>query len=161
MWLLPEQTTGFLTAAQRSQVAILYNAILPGDAARQVPDAAMAGAVDFIDLLLARDNNIFEDIGKWRTAYSIALQELNKQAVKLFAKPLENISAEESATLISKLENNQLENFPPDTRQADLFDMLRRHCIQGCFCDPRWGGNKDGLMWKWYGYQEETKQLPS
>lgn len=34
---------------------------------------------------------------------------------------------------------------------ADLA-LLRDHCIEGCFADPRWGGNRDGVMWRWFGY---------
>lgn len=159
MWILPEQTTGFLTLAQQGQITVLFNALQPGDQSMKVPNAQQAGAVDFLNLLLARDRSVYEDIETWRKLYPPALEELNKQAVKLFGKQLENISAEECTSLIALLENNKLQDFPAIFRQGDLFDMFRRHCIQGCFADPRWGGNKNGIMWKWYGYQEETKEV--
>jgi hypothetical protein len=161
MWILPEQTTGFLNDIQRAQVTVLYNAIMPGDTARKVPNAEQSGAVTFIDLLLARDAAVFEDIPKWKTSYTNALPALDEQAKQLFAKPLSELSADEAASLIAKLETGALVNFQAGTEKIDqpsLFDTLRRHCIQGCFADTRWGGNRNRIMWKWFGYQEETKE---
>lgn len=161
MWILPEQTTGFLNDIQRAQVTVLYNAIMPGDTARKVPNAEQSGAVTFTDLLLARDATVFEDIPKWRTQYTAALPALDEQAKQLFSKPLSELSAEEATSLIAKLETGALVNFQSGAEkidQASLFDTLRRHCIQGCFADTRWGGNKNRIMWKWFGYQEETKE---
>jgi hypothetical protein len=40
--------------------------------------------------------------------------------------------------------------------QRQLFALLRDHCIQGCFADPRWGGNRDAAMWRWFGYLSEV-----
>ena len=28
---------------------------------------------------------------------------------------------------------------------------MRNHCIEGCFADPRWRGNRDAVMWRWLG----------
>jgi gluconate 2-dehydrogenase gamma chain len=40
-----------------------------------------------------------------------------------------------------------------------LFTTLRRHCIQGCFADPRWGGNKNKVMWRGIGYLQPAEDL--
>lgn len=162
MWILPEQTEGFLDDAQKAQVTVLFNALQPGDSLRNVPDAAQSGAINFINLLLARDASVFEDIPKWRLLYPKALQALDAQSVSLFSKSLKDLNADEAVSLITKLETGALANFSingENLDQASLFDTLRKHCIQGCFADSRWGGNKDGLMWKWFGYQEETKEF--
>ncbi|MCX6316021.1 MAG: gluconate 2-dehydrogenase subunit 3 family protein [Bacteroidetes bacterium] len=161
MWILPEQTTGFLNDIQKAQLTVLYNAIMPGDAVRKVPNAAQAGAVTFTDLLLARDVSVFEDIPKWQVLYPKALQALDEQAQQLFSKSLQQLNTDEATTLIAKLETNALVNFVAGSEKIDqavLFDTLRRHCIQGCFADNRWGANQNRVMWKWFGYQEETKE---
>jgi gluconate 2-dehydrogenase gamma chain len=158
MWSLPEQTTGFLSPEQKAQVAVLFNALQPGDAVRHIPNAEQAGAVNYIDLLLARSEDVFADIGKWKALYPLALDELNKNTILQFSKNLELLNNEEASKLIQQLETNSVPNLSVSVKQAELFDTLRRHCIQGCFCDPRWGGNTNNLMWKWYGYQEETKE---
>lgn len=162
MWILPEQKNGFLDDTQKAQVTVLFNALQPGHVIHKVPNAEQSGAVVFIDLLLARDATVFEDIPKWKTLYPKALMALNEQAVLLFSKPLGDLGAEEATALIAKLETGTLENFQSGAEkldQAGLFDTLRRHCIQGCFADTRWGSNTNRTMWKWFGYQEETKEL--
>lgn len=161
MWILPEQTTEFLNANQKAQLTVLFKALQPGDATRHVPDAEEAGAVRFINLLLARDEAVFEDITKWKILYPKALSALDQQSLSIHNKHLEELTAGESNALIAALEAGTLNSFQFNNEaidQAGLFDMLRRHCIQGCFADPRWGGNNNGVMWKWFGYQEETKE---
>ena len=161
MWILPVQTTGFLDETQKAQLAVLFNALQPGDVTNKVPDAVQSGAVNFVDLLLARDETVFADIPKWKTLYPKALQALHDQSMLLFNTPLKTINGEQATSLIAQLETGSLTNFlfnGEKIDQAGLFDMLRRHCIQGCFSDTRWGGNTNLIMWKWFGYQEETKQ---
>lgn len=162
MWILPEQKNGFLNDVQKAQVRVLFNALQPGDTLRKVPDAEQSGAINFLSLLLARDASVFEDIPKWQLLYPKALQALDAQSALLFSKPLKDLNAEEASSLISKLETGALQNFSFHTElldQLSLFDMLRKHCIQGCFADSRWGGNTEGIMWRWFGYQEEAKEL--
>ncbi|MDZ4792683.1 MAG: gluconate 2-dehydrogenase subunit 3 family protein [Bacteroidota bacterium] len=162
MWILPEQTTGFLNEIQKEQLTVLFNAILPGDTANHVPNAAKSGAIAFVDLLLARDESVFGDIPKWKALYPKALQIMQEQSVTQFNTSLKELSAEKAASLIMQLEAGALANFLFNGEKIDqpsLFDTLRRHCIQGCFSDARWGGNTNRVMWKWYGYQEETKEI--
>lgn len=42
--------------------------------------------------------------------------------------------------------------FPDAAAQKRFFGVLRGHCIEACFADRRWGGNRDNVMWQWYGY---------
>jgi gluconate 2-dehydrogenase gamma chain len=157
MWILSEQLEGFFSDQQQRRVAVLFNAIIPGDPLQGVPNAEEVGAVNFIHLLLARNASVYADIPEWQKRYVIALVELDYQSKILFQKSLENLSREEATFLIARLELGQLVGFSQSLKQAETFDMLRRHCIQGCFCDPRWGGNTNGNMWKWFGYLTETK----
>lgn len=162
MWMLPEQKEGFFNDTQKEQVIVLFNALQPGDLSRKIPNAEESGAVHYIDLLLKRDESVFEDIPKWKTLYPKVLQALEEQSVLLFSKSLKDLSADETTTLIAKLETITLVNFQASGEkldQASVFDTLRRHCIQGCFADTRWGGNTNKMMWKWFGYQEETRNL--
>lgn len=148
MWILSQpQSKSILTDLQKKQLTILFNAIQPGSKEDGVPNAEQAGAIDFIDFLLSLDAAVFEDIPGWKKKYPEILEELNKQSTEKFKKALDLLSPEESVALLTLFEKEK----------ATDFDLLRKHCIQGCFCDPRWKGNKDKLMWKWFGYQEETK----
>ena len=42
--------------------------------------------------------------------------------------------------------------FPDAAWQKSFFLTLRGHAIEGCLADPRWGGNRDGVIWNWLGY---------
>ena len=35
-----------------------------------------------------------------------------------------------------------------------FLELLRTHAIEGCFGDPRWGGNTGGAGWALLGYPE-------
>ncbi len=162
MWILPEQKNGFFDDTQKDQITVLFNTIQPGDTKRKVPNAQEAGAVEFLHLLLARDASVFADITAWKSLYTNSLIALDEQAQIKYTKPLHTLTTEECAFLITGLETNSLVSFQYNNvpiNQPALFDTLRRHCIQGCFADPVWGGNKNKIMWRWYGYQEETKEI--
>ena len=40
---------------------------------------------------------------------------------------------------------------PDGLDQKRVFATMRNHCIEGCFADPRWRGNRDAVMWRWLG----------
>jgi hypothetical protein len=54
--------------------------------------------------------------------------------------------------LLKDLAAAKLPNAPAGFNQAQFFATLRSHCIEGCFADPRWGGNRENVIWQWYGY---------
>ena len=160
MWILQEQKTGFFSPSQLEQLSVLFNCLFPGNKGRKIPNAEEAGAVNFLDLLLARDQSVFDEIQKWKTNYPKWLSALNVQSYELFKCELQSLTPEQAAQLMEKLDNGTLVNFyfegqPLD--QRSIFDTLRRHCIQGCFSDQRWGGNRNNIMWQAYGYQEDLK----
>lgn len=160
MWTLAEQTKGFFNTEQKEQLTILFNALQPGDEKRKVPNAQQVGAVEYIDLLLERPISVFSEIEKWRLIYPPLLLALDHEALNQFKKNLHRLTIEEGTLLLTQLEQNKIVNFQyKESEQSELFDMLRRHCIQGCFCDPRWGGNTKKAMWSWYGYLEEKNEF--
>ena len=160
MWILQEQKTGFFSPIQREQLSVLFKSIFPGNKEKKIPDAEEAGAVNFLDLLLARDQSVYYEIQKWKINYPQWLSALNVQSLELFKSELQSITQDQATLLIEKLEKGTLVNFNSEGQvleQVPVFDSLRRHCIQGCFSDPRWGGNKNNIMWQAYGYQEDLK----
>jgi gluconate 2-dehydrogenase gamma chain len=157
MWVLQEQKTGFFSPVQLQCLTVLFNAMFPGNIEMKIPNAETAGAANFLDLLLARDQSVYDEIQEWRANYPGWLFALNVQSIELFKTELQFITTEQATQLIGKLEGDSLSNFSLEgipLNQQVIFDTLRRHCIQGCFSDPRWGGNRDYIMWQAYGYQE-------
>ncbi len=150
MWNYQESRATYLTPDERKQIGVLFEAILPGSATN--PGATDAAAADYLDRLLATDESEYYEIKNWKPLYRAGLAMLTGQAMAKYGRPIEQLKLEEATELLTSLSKGALTGFPSSKWQIDFFSALRNHCIEGCFSDPRWGGNRDGRMWGWYGY---------
>ncbi|MCX4967443.1 gluconate 2-dehydrogenase subunit 3 family protein [Streptomyces sp. NBC_00654] len=152
MWILrPPDTSGFDTD-QRQTVEVLFDAILPGGARR--PGAADADAAEYVDRLLAMGPGTHPEIPAWRLAYPVLLAALDTAARQAHAgRGVTALDRAEATVLLRDLAAGTLPDWPADAlAQPAAFALLRAHCIEGCFGDPRWGGNHEAVIWRWYGY---------
>lgn len=150
MWLYRPASGRFFDATRREQIDVLFEAILPGD--ERAPGARDAGAGEYLDRLLAMDASTYYEIPNWQALYNAALPAMDAAARGQFGKGLEDLTAEEATGLLGQLAAGSVAGFPAELDQKSLFATIRAHCIEGCFADPRWGGNKEETMWRWYGY---------
>jgi gluconate 2-dehydrogenase gamma chain len=149
-WEYREPPGHFFSALQRKQVEALFEAIVPGGQSN--PGAIDAGAVEYVDRLLAMDAATYYDIPRWQQQYAVGLPILAAAASRRYSKPLEQFTTEEATTLLSELARGVVLGDPEQQWQKDFFATLRGHAIEGCFADQRWGGNRDNVIWEWYGY---------
>lgn len=158
-YVMPQ--SGYLTGEEEKQVAAIFSRIVPRDAARGIPGATDAGAARFVSLLLAMDKSVYDEIPAWQTLYRGGLAALAVHSQQSLGKPLAQLSEEEMDGLLQKLEQGKVENLtlPGTLTQPTVFKTFWRHCLQGCFADPRWGGNKDRIMWRWLGYLQEPEEV--
>jgi gluconate 2-dehydrogenase gamma chain len=141
----------FLGASEKEQVAALFEAILPGD--EHSPGAKEVDAAEYLSVLLALDDSAYYELAGWKKLYGQALPALDLTSAELHeGRGLIELSLQERAELLSSLAQGTLAGMPAEIDQPKFFATLRGHCIEGCFADPRWGGNRDGLMWRWFGY---------
>lgn len=157
MWILPPSEARFFNPEQRAQVAALFEAILPGT--DHSPGATDAGAVEYIDRLLALDGATYYEIPRWRELYQAALPALADAAAARYGAPLQNLTADQLTELLGELQRGELTEVPSQVDQRRFFSVLRAGCIEGCFADPRWGGNADRVMWRWYGYLQPARMF--
>lgn len=157
-WTMPP-SRGYLTDVEREQLDVLFGCILPGDHLRQIPSAREAGASIFVDKLLARDASVYWEIPNWRTLYRVGLSALDDYAKATFQRALVELSGEQLDQIMSQLESASLVGMASSVDQRAFFTALRRHCIQGCFADPRWGGNTGKLMWRAIGYLQPPETI--
>lgn len=151
MWQLRLPDTGFFTDLQRRQVTVLFDAILPS--VNGSPGAGDVGAVDYADLLLAMDPSVYREIPAWRQRYTEFLPLLDAASAEMYAgQRLVDLDREEATVLLSELRRGALPDWPDQPQQQGVFTLLRTHCVEGCFVDPRWGGNQRAVMWRWFGY---------
>jgi gluconate 2-dehydrogenase gamma chain len=151
MWIpqLPEGR--FFEEEQRRQVRVLFDAIIPGGP--EAPSASEVGADEYLDRLLAMDGSVYYEIPTWKRLYADALPALDAASRSTFGgRALTELSRDEVGQLIRALSQGQLPGMAATINQRAFFSVLRSHCIEGCFADPRWGGNAAGAMWKWFGY---------
>lgn len=160
-WPYVMPRTGYLTEAEEKQLEAVFARIVPRDPARRIPGATDAGAARFVSLLLAMDKAVYDEIPAWQPLYRGALAALAVHTQQLLGKPLEQLSDEEMDGLLQKLEQGKADGLtlPGSLTQQTLFKTFWRHCLQGCFADPRWGGNKDRIMWRWLGYLQEPEEV--
>ncbi|ATY32947.1 gluconate 2-dehydrogenase subunit 3 family protein [Sphingomonas psychrotolerans] len=158
---LPE--TRFFTDAERAQIATLFRAIQPRDAARGIPGADDCDAAEFLDRLLEMPVGgpvkLHEDLALWQASYRGWLAALDAAATALFGTPLARLGIEDTTSLLDQLERGELAGAGNAKNQKRLFDTLWRHCLQGCWSDPRWAGNRDRIMWRWLGYLGDAERL--
>lgn len=141
----------------------LFRAIQPRDTQRGIPGADDCGAANFLDLLLQFPEEgpikIHEDLAAWKENYPIWLERLDAAAFERFGTGLVELPEESVTALLQALEQRQIPSFGPPQAQQRAFDTIWRHCLQGCWSDPRWGGNRDRIMWRWLGYLQEPQPV--
>lgn len=151
-WEYKEPAKRFFDGVRRKQVEVLLEAILPQS--ETSPGATDANAVEYVDRLLSMDASTYYDIPRWRQQYAQALPILASVAATRFGgKALEALTTDEATKLLADLAAGKLfGEGQPQAWQTDLFNTIRAHAIEGCFTDQRWGGNRQNIMWEWYGY---------
>lgn len=157
MWGLPFTAEKFFSIEQRKQVEALFNAIIPGDAT--APSAADVNAAEYIDRLLKMEGSVYYEIDKWRNQYAAGLSALDAASAALNnGATVTQLPKDRVTDLLDRLSKSQLSSFPEGLDQKGFFETLRNHCIEGCFADPRWGGNRDNRMWRWFGYLQQPEE---
>jgi hypothetical protein len=145
----------FFWPAQRAQLDRLFEAILPGS--DDSPGSTDVAAAELIDRELAIDPPGYYEVPAWRALYVAGLAALDAACQARAQVTLVDAPPAQVHDLVAALAAGQLTGFPPGLDQAHLFAVLRAHCIEGCFADPKYGGNRGGAMWRWYGYLETSK----
>jgi gluconate 2-dehydrogenase gamma chain len=143
----------FLSAGEKDAVAALFEAILPGD--EHSPGARDADAAEYVSVLLAQGAAVYYEIPAWQALYRAALPALEAAS----GRPLAELSVPDATALLSSLAAGSLAGLPAEIDQKKLFSTLRAHCIEACFADPRWGGNHDAVVWRWFGYLKPAEDF--
>jgi len=126
---------GFLSEAEARTLAVLCDQIIPED---EWPSASEAGAVTYIDRQLTGPYR------RHRKAYRTGLEEMEKMAQKHFGVEASEASGAQQLELAKGLEQER----------PEIFELVRRHTMQGYYGSPRHGGNKDAASWRMLGLAE-------
>lgn len=137
----------FFTAAEARVVSSACDRIFPSDSSG--PGAAEAGVVVYIDRQLAgpygRDKYRYtqgpfvESVPEHGYQGKATPREIYREGIRLL---------EDFADLAPGGQDQRLRAI----ERTLFFQMLRRHTIEGMFCDPLHGGNADMIGWQLIGY---------
>lgn len=153
------------TSAASTQGLMFFNSAearaLDAMTARVIPSepdelgAREAAAVTYIDRAVA---GYFRDL---QGVYRLGLQRLDDCAVAGFGKRFADLPVGEQDEMLMALDGGDDSRSPQTVKALAMdrefvlprfFAIVREHTIQGIFCDPIYGGNRDFTGWRLIGF---------
>lgn len=149
----------FFNEVEAQTVEAVAARIVPGDATD--PGAREAGVVTYIDRSLA---GFLRDL---QTFYRRALQELDSYSRDHYDALFSELTEKDQDRVLADLdslfetESREYGADAPQDRNIEtsvsplllrFFSIVREHVLQGMFCDPAYGGNRDTVGWKMVGF---------
>lgn len=131
-----------LTAEEAMVLEAICDRLIPSDSTG--PGALEARAAHYIDRSLASHNS--ED----RDHYMLSLTAINRHSLSKFQNEFYTLSVTEQDSVISELQGGDISGCSPGS--SAFFSMVRSHTIDGTFCDPYYGGNRDFVGWDMLRY---------
>jgi gluconate 2-dehydrogenase gamma chain len=107
--------------------------------ATDTPGAVEIGAVDYIEIALAGDYAPLTPL------YRQGLRAINRFAREKFDRLFVELSDADKDTVLGDFEAGVPGWFK---RAAEFFETLRYHVLEGVFCEPHYGGNKNMTGWR-------------
>lgn len=107
------------------------------------PGAIEAGAVFYIDQALA------DPYRAQLPRYRRALAELDRHCATRFGKSFAALAPEQQEEVLEALEAGKIAEVEGGPQ---FFETMRRHVMEGVFCEPHYGGNRDLVGWKLVGF---------
>jgi gluconate 2-dehydrogenase gamma chain len=124
------------TLTEGSTLAAIADRIFPKT---NTPGAIEAGALDYIDLALRGD------YAQSLPLYRRGLRAVNRHARRKFGGKFANLDAEQKDVVLADFEAGKAPGFK---KAAEFFETVRCHVLEGVFCEPQYGGNKDMIGWR-------------
>lgn len=103
------------------------------------PGAVEIGAVNYIDTALE------SDYAELLPLYRQGLRAIHRYSRSQFARPFRSLSDELQDAVLAAFESGSVADFKD---AAAFFETARCHVLEGVFCEPHYGGNKDMLGWR-------------
>jgi gluconate 2-dehydrogenase gamma chain len=103
------------------------------------PGAVEIGALDYIDLALA------SDYASLVALYRQGLGAIDRYARHEFSREFVALTDEQKDALLSVFETGSVARYK---HAAEFFETVRYHVLEGVFCEPQYGGNRDMTGWR-------------
>lgn len=142
----------FFTPLEAETFEALAGRIWPGD--EDDPGAVEAGAVNYVDRALAGSYSDYQ------SAYRNALFDLEQDVQERFGSRFAELDADRQDVVVAELYDRSPDDDPLrdwvgrqiHTGPQTTFELFRKHVMEGVFCDPVHGGNRDFAGWRVVNY---------
>ncbi len=137
-----------LTAYETSTLTAIASRIFP---ATDTPGAVEAGAVEYILVALA---------GAYASQlllYRSGLRAINRRAREKYGSRFAALTQEQQDTILSDFENGAAIKW---NRAEEFFETVHSHVLEGVFCEPQYGGNKNMIGWRLVGFPGQQFGYP-
>lgn len=156
----------FFTEAERACIDAITSRLIPTD--ETGPGAREAGVTDFIDSQLAGfygrgerwymqgpfgeglDTQGYQSEHAPAQLYRTAIESLDAHCEGTLGAPFAELTAEQQDETLQRIEDGDLEL--DGVSASAFFELVKENAIEGFFCDPIYGGNRDMVGWKLVGF---------
>jgi len=122
-----------LSAAEATTLEAMIARLIPTD--ENGPGATEARAAYYIDRALG------DALASSRDPYVAGLADVNTYAHRAKGAAFAELEPQDQDAVLHDMEDS-----------STFFDLVRRHTIEGTFCDPHYGGNANFVGWDLIGY---------
>lgn len=130
------QRADVLTPEESKILAAIADRIFPRT---ETSGAVEIGAVQYIEIALAGDYAALAPF------YRQGLRAIERCAKGKFRRPFCLLSEAQKDQVLVDFESRAVPGFKP---AADFFETVRCHVLEGVFCEPQYGGNRDLMGWR-------------
>lgn len=131
-----------LSGAESRILEAIVARLIPSD--ELGPGALEAGASRYIDTSLS--GALADALG----AYRAGLEAVDAYSRTLLGGSFAELDVDEQDRVLNDVEQNVAGGFEPDA--STFFELVLAHTIEGTFCDPHYGGNREFVGWELIGY---------
>lgn len=130
------ESRSVLTAEERKILAAIADRIFPRT---ETPGAVEIGAIQYIELALAGDYAALAPL------YRKGLRALERSAQASFGRAFCLLNEAQKDDVLLNFETGAVPGFK---LAAEFFETVRCHVLEGVFCEPQYGGNRDMTGWR-------------
>jgi gluconate 2-dehydrogenase gamma chain len=143
-----------LSADQSAILQALVARLIPADA--NGPSGVDAGAAAYIETALG--GGLAGGLSAVAPLYTANLPAVDAYANSKFGAGFAALAPDQQDAVISDIQAGKATGFVPSSDV--FFRALMEHTIQGMFCDPVYGGNKNFAGWDLLGYPGVRMPVP-
>ena len=125
-----------LTSEEIKTLSAVADRIFPRT---DTPGAVEIGAVRYVEMALAGDYAALLPL------YRQGLRALERCAQMQFSRRFDALAEAQKDALLTNFESGAVRGF---AKAAEFFETVRYHVLEGVFCEPPYGGNRDLIGWR-------------